>query len=329
MEHSMPEITIAEIRRLSETALLRHGADSRAAEIMADAITWAEARGNRICGLYYLESYCKQLSSGRIKSAASPKIVRERSAVLKVNADDGFAQVAFDSALEQATSIAKENGIASLNIGRSHTCTALGWFTERAAEQGLIAIGMTNASPIVAPPGGSKRIIGTNPIAFAVPDGTGRVAFAFDQATTAVTLGAVNMAKEAGRTIPEGWAVDSEGQPTTDPEKALKGSLISAGGPKGWGIGLMVEILAAGLTGGKLSTDVQPLKAPTGDPHDLAQVFILIDPNTSPEFETRLAGLIDAVEDDGQGRLPGRNRKLATEISVPPDLWKICSSLAD
>ena len=91
----------------------------------------------------------------------------------------------------------------------------------------------------------------------------------------------------------------------------------------------MVEILAAGLTGGKLSKDVQPLKAPTGDPHDLGQVFILIDPNTSPEFETRLAGLIDAVEDDGQGRLPGRNRKLATEISVPPDLWKICSSLAD
>lgn len=325
----MPEVSIDEIRSVSETALLAHGANPNAAQIMADAISWAEARGNRICGLYYLDSYCKQLRSGRINAAATPMLHREKPAVLKVVADDGFAQVAFDAALEQAASMVAENGIASVNIGRSHTCTALGWFTERAAERGMIAIGMTNASPIVAPPGGSKRVIGTNPIAFAVPDGAGGVAFAFDQATTAVTLGAVNMAKEAGRPIPEGWAVDAEGRATTDPDAALKGSLLSAGGPKGWGIGLMVEILAAGLAGGKLSKDVQPLKAPTGDPHDLSQVFILIDPGTSSEFEARLTALINAVEEDDRGRMPGRNRELASEIDVPSDLWTNCLSLAN
>ena len=123
-----------------------------------------------------------------------------------------------------------------MNIGRSHTCTALGWFTERAASAGLIALGVTNASPIIAPVGGSKRVIGTHPIAFAVPNGVGGVAI--DQAAAVVTLGAVNMAKEAGHTIPEGWAVDADGNPTTDPEAALKGSLLPAGGAKGWGLGV-------------------------------------------------------------------------------------------
>lgn len=324
----MAEISIQEIERVSKDALLGHGASENTAAIMADAIAWAEARGNRICGLYYLESYCRQLKTGRINRRAAPKINAVRLSVLKVHADDGFAQVAFDAAFSQAVEVAHETGIVSVNIGRSHTCTALGWFTERAASAGLIALGVTNASPIVAPAGGSKRVIGTNPIAFAVPNGAGGVAFAFDQATTVVTLGAVNMAKEAGQPIPEGWAVDADGNPTTDPEAALKGSLLPAGGAKGWGIGVMVEILAAGLTGGRLSQDVKPLKAPEGEPHDLGQVFILIDPATSPDFGDRLAGLIAAVEEDGRGRLPGHNRVAMDAVAVPDALWAACEGLA-
>ncbi|MBT8459170.1 MAG: Ldh family oxidoreductase [Boseongicola sp.] len=324
----MPDISIREIERISKEALLRHGANEKAADVMADAIAWAEARRNRICGLYYLESYCRQLETGRINRDAVPSMEAVRPSVLKVHADDGFAQVAFDATFDQAVKAARDSGIVSVNIGRSHTCTALGWFTERAASAGLIALGVTNASPIVAPFGGSKRVIGTNPIAFAVPDGAGGVAFAFDQATTVVTLGAVNMAKEAGEPIPEGWAVDSEGNATTDPEAALKGSLLSAGGAKGWGIGAMVEILAAGLTGGRLSQDVKPLKAPEGDPHDLGQVFILIDPGTSPDFADRLAGLVAGVEADGRGRLPGYGRKPLEAVAVPDALWTACESLA-
>ncbi|MBT8414468.1 MAG: Ldh family oxidoreductase [Boseongicola sp.] len=325
----MAEISIREIEQVSKDALLRHGATENAASIMADAIAWAEARSNRICGLYYLESYCRQLETGRINRGASPSVEAVRASVLKVHADDGFAQVAFDAAFEQAVAVARETGIVSVNIGRAHTCTALGWFTERAACAGLIALGVTNASPIVAPFGGSKRVIGTNPIAFAVPDGAGGVAFAFDQATTVVTLGAVNMAKEAGEPIPEGWAVDADGNPTTDPEAALKGSLLSAGGAKGWGIGAMVEILAAGLTGGRLSKDVKPLKAPEGDPHDLGQVFILIDPGTSSDFVDRLEGLIAGVEEDGRGRLPGHGRVPMQSVPVPDALWAACKGLAE
>ncbi len=324
----MADISIQDIERVSRNALRRHGASEKAATVMADAIAWAEARGNRICGLYYLESYCLQLKSGRINASATPKIDAVRASVLKVHADDGFAQVAFDAAFSQAIEVAKETGIVSVAIGRSHTCTALGWFTERAASAGVIALGVTNASPIVAPFGGAARVIGTNPIAFAVPDGARGVAFAFDQATTVVTLGAVNMAKEAGRAIPEGWAVDAKGNPTTDPDVALKGSLLSAGGAKGWGIGAMVEVLAAGLTGGRLSKDVKPLKAPDGDPHDLGQVFILIDPSTSPDFGDRLGDLMAAVDADGRGRLPGQNRVAMEVVAVPGALWAACEGLA-
>ena len=134
--------------------------------------------------------------------------------------------------------------------------TSLGYFTQQIAQAGCIGIGFTNATPIVAAPGGKTRVIGTNPIAFSVPDGAGGVAMQFDQSTTAVALGKITMAKAAGERIPEGWAVDADGNPTTDPEAALAGSLVSSGGAKGWGFGLMAELLAAGLTGSTLSQDV-------------------------------------------------------------------------
>jgi len=172
----------------------------------------------------------------------------------------------------------------------------------------MIAIGLTNASPIVAPPGGKIRTIGTNPIAFSVPDGEGGLAMQFDQSTSAVALGKIKMAKAAGESIPQGWAIDANGNPTTNPEEALKGSLVSSGGYKGWGFGLMAEILAAGMTGGTLSKDVKPLLVPEGPPHDLGQFYIIIDPSASNDFFTRIQTLADAIAQDEGARMPGRNK---------------------
>ena len=146
---------------------------------------------------------------------------------------------------------------ASLSVAHSHTCTSLGYFTSQFATAGLLAIGFTNASAIVAPPGGNKKVIGTNPVAMSVPDGQGGLSVHFDFSTSAVALGKITMAKAAGEKIPLGWAVDSEGIPTTDPESALLGSLVSAGDYKGWGHGVLVEILAAGITGSVNSMDVK------------------------------------------------------------------------
>ncbi|MGY9010793.1 MAG: Ldh family oxidoreductase, partial [Rhodobacterales bacterium] len=213
-------------------------------------------------------------------------------------------------------------------ICHAHTCTSLGYFTSQIALAGLIGLGLTNASPIVAPPGGKNRVIGTNPIAFSVPDGHGGIAMQFDQSTTTVALGKITMAKSAGERIPEGWAIDADGAPTTDPTAALGGSLVSMGGYKGWGFGLMAEVLAAGMTGGTVSRNVKPLKAPEGAPHDLGQYYLLMDPDVSGAFFDRMAEVVEGVALDPGARLPGQNTQAATQVDVPDSLWDMVTGLA-
>ena len=329
----MPEIFINEIERITRKALAAHGARDWIAAEMAQAVAWAEGRSNRICGLYYVESYCQQLQTGRVSGTVEPKVTHPLASRIEVDAGNGFAQPAFERALQQAVAAARETGMASVAIHRAHTCTALGYFTEKAANQGMIALGMTNASPIVAPPGGKTRVIGTNPMSFAVPDGQGGIAMSFDQSTTTVALGRITMAKAAGEPIPEGWAVDANGKPTTDPEAALKGSLTSLGGMesgyKGWGLGLMVELLASGMTGGVASRDVKPLKAPNGAPHGLGQFFMLIDPVASPAFFDRLDALGAAATEDAGARMPGQNKRLQDPVEVPDALWDLMLALSN
>ncbi len=323
----MPRIPVPQISLLSEQALVAHGSSAAIASEMARAIGWAEARGNRICGLYYLESYCQQLRSGRVDGQAVPVVERPRPSEIRVDAAHGFAQPAFSAALPQALVAARENGVVSLALHHAHTCTALGYFCEQIALGGALGLGLTNASPIVAAPGGKTRVIGTNPVSFAVPDGQGGVAMLFDQSTTTVALGRITMAKAAGEQIPEGWAVDAEGQPTTDPEAALAGSLTSAGGYKGWGFGLMAEILAACLGGGVLSREVAPLKASDGAPHDLGQYFLLIDPGEGAFFD-RLAQLAQIVTQDDGARMPGQDKVPSDTAEVPEALWQQLRDLA-
>lgn len=324
----MPNIATTEIENVSRQALLAHGADESVAVSLARAVAWAESYGNRICGLYYLESYCQQLVTGRVDGKATPQVSRPRRGTVIVDARFGFAQPAFEAGLPEALAAARECGVASLAVSHAHTCTAVGYFTESIARNGLIALGMTNASPIVAPPGGRHRVLGTNPISFAAPDGQGGVAMLFDQSTTQVALGRITMAKAAGESIPEGWAVDADGQSTTDPDEALKGSLVSAGGYKGWGFGLMVELLAAAMTGSTPSRDVKPLKAPEGAPHDLGQYYFLIDPAGAPGFQDQIAGLAEAIARDEGARMPGQSRVPATSVEVPDALWDLSTGLA-
>ena len=324
----MPEISLDEIEQTTRTALERHGAQPWVASEVAVAVRKAEAVGNKICGLYYLESYCKQLKTGRVKGDAEPVVSRPRPGVVSVDAAFGFAQPAFARVLPMEIEAAKECGTASLAVGHAHTCTSLGFFTEQIARAGLIGLGLTNASPIVAPPGGKTRVIGTNPIAFSVPDGKGGIAMQFDQSTTTVALGKITMAKAAGESVPEGWAVDAEGRPTTDPEAALGGSLVSMGGYKGWGFGLMAELLAAGMTGGVVSRDVKPLKAPEGPPHDLGQYYLLIDPSASNDFFSRLSQVADGVAMDEGARMPGQGKTGADPVALEDAVWAQTRDLA-
>ncbi|WP_101067355.1 Ldh family oxidoreductase [Roseovarius salinarum] len=324
----MAQVELDDIEAVTARALIRHGAAGWVAAEVARAVRKAEAVGNRICGLYYLESYCTQLETGRVKGDAEPEVTRPRPGAVHVDAGFGFAQPAFARGLPVATAAARENGVASLAVGHAHTCTSVGFFTEQIARAGLIGMGMTNASPIVAPPGGKTRVIGTNPIAFSVPDGQGGVAMQFDQSTTTVALGKITMARDAGERIPEGWAVDADGYPTTDPEAALGGSLVSMGGYKGWGFGLMAELLAAGMTGSVISRDVQPLKAPRGAPHDLGQFYLLMDPDDPDAFHDRVARVAAAVGQDEGARMPGQDKREDNPVTLDDGLWSRVRALA-
>ena len=320
-------IDVTEIEIHSRTALLAHGAGQVQATAVAKAVARAEALGNVICGLYYLESYCAQLASGRVNGTVTPVVTRPRPSAVLADAQFGFAQPAFDAGLPEAVAAALENGVATLAVAHAHTCTSLGYFTEQIAAAGLIGIGFTNASPVVAPPGGNTRVIGTNPIAMTVP-GDGAPAMHFDFSTSAVALGKITMAKAAGKAIPLGWAVDAQGAPTTDPDAALGGALVSAGDYKGWGFGLMAELLAAGMTGSVNSLDVAGLKVAEGAPHDLGQFYILMDPGTyHAGFADRFARVAEAVAAQDGARIPGADRRVMTQVDVPDALWDLVQKL--
>ena len=321
-------VSVDEIRTQSRLALENAGATPWVAESVANAVAHAEAHGNVICGLYYLESYCVQLRSGRVKGDVEPVVSQPSPAAVLSDAGFGFAQAAFARGLPTALETAQSQGIAIFSVAHAHTCTSLGYFTEQIARAGMIAIGATNASAIVAPPGGARRTLGTNPFAFSVPGPDG-LALHYDSSTSAVALGKITMAKAAGESIPEGWAVDADGQPTTDPEAALKGSLVSAAGYKGWGLGLLVEVLASALTGSVSSRDVVGLKVAEGKPHDLGQTYILVRTDVfASDFADKLADLQEAVAADPGARLPGAGRAPMSEIDVPDALWTLTQSLA-
>lgn len=323
-------VSLDDIQNVASRALQQHGAAAWIADEVALAVRKAEASGNLICGLYYLESYCTQLRSGRVNGTVEPLVSLPRSALVKVDAGFGFAQSAFSRALPDAVKVARAAGTCSLAVCHAHTCTSLGFFTEQIAQSGLIGIGFTNASAVVSPPGGNKAVIGTNPIAMSIPAKDSGIAFQFDQSTSAVALGKITMAAAAGEKIPTGWAVDSLGQPTTDPQAALKGSLVSTGGYKGYGFGLMAEVLAAAVTGSVNSLDVKGLKLPEGAPHNLGQFYFLLDPTavSGDVFWHRLDRLSEAVEQQEGARLPGSARHILNDVSIDSGVWELARSLA-
>ena len=324
------ELTLDEIEETTRQSLVRHGAAPGIAALVANAVRVAEGNNNRICGLYYLESYCLQLESGRIDGTAEPVVTSDRPGSVRVDGGLGFAQSAFAAGFPAAAASARANGICGMSVEHTHTCTSLGYFTEQFAREGLLAIGMTNASPRVSPPGGSVPVLGTNPIAMAVPDGEGGIALQFDFSTSAVALGRITMAAAAGEEIPLGWAVDAEGMPTTDPQAALAGSLVSAGGYKGYGISLMVELLAGAMTGCRLSVDVPPLKTTEGEPHDLGQFYVVVDPSSysGAGFHDRLRSLGESITSQPGARLPGAGRAPTDPVTVEGPVWARVLELA-
>ena len=229
-------------------------------------------------GLMYLPTYCEHLDCGKVVGQALPVLSRPAPASLVVDAHSGFAHAAIDLGLPALVAAAAANGVASLAIRNSYNCGVLGYHTERLAEAGVVALGFTNAPASIAPWGARKPALGTNPWSLAVPDGKGAARFVIDQSASVVAKSEVMKRARAGEPIPEGWAF-AEGKPTTDPEAALTGTMAPAGGYKGVGAALMVEVFAACLAGANPGVVASPFSGTAGGPPGTGQFFIAIAPD--------------------------------------------------
>ncbi len=305
------KLTPKAARKLIQGALIGAGTAPRNAGYFTDAILDTELSGMSGHGFYWLQFYCEHLKSGKVDGRARPSIKRTSPVAFEIDAKGGFAHPAIEAGFARLIPAAKKHGIAGMGIQNSYNAATLGYHTGILAKQGLVAFGFTNSSPAIAPVGGKSKVIGTNPMSFAVPGANGRIAFLIDQSSSAVAWTAVRHAASEGRKIPLGWALDANGEPTTDPQKALDGgSMAPSGGYKGFGQGLIVEIMCAALAGGNRGLQMGSFTL-NDKPIGCGQFFIAIDPGhfSGPKFTKQVKALMESILSQEGARLPNMRRE--------------------
>jgi (2R)-3-sulfolactate dehydrogenase (NADP+) len=287
------------------------------AAIVARTLVAAEIDGQKGHGLSRVAAYAAQARSGKVDGHAVPQMRATRAASLMIDAANGFAYPAFELAIAELPGLARRTGIAAVGFTRSHHAGALGLVVERIAANGLIALMLSNSPQAMAAWGGRRGVFGTNPIAFAAPR-AGAEPLVIDLALSEVARGKIMTAAQKGEPIAEGWAKDADGNPTTDAQAALKGTLTPIGGAKGAALALMVELLAAALTGANLAFQATSFFEAEGAPPGVGQFLIAIDPSAfggEQAFNERFATLADAIETEGTARLPGTRRLALREAA--------------
>jgi len=301
-------ISIAEARHRVETKLMASGVSADNAESVARALVDAEIDGQSGHGLRRVASYAAQAAAGKVDGHAVPVIREAAPGALQVDVANGFYFPAFDRVAGRLPQMAKAQGIAMAGFYRSHHCGVAGHSVERLADEGCVALMFANTPAAMAPWGGASRLFGTNPIAFAAPMAA-REPIVIDLSLSKVARGKIVAAAERGEPIPEDWAVDAEGQPTTDAARAAQGAMLPFGGAKGSALALMVEMLAAGLTGGRYAREATSFLDAQGGPPGTGQLIIAIDATSlGADAPARMAELADLVQADGDARLPGTRR---------------------
>lgn len=293
-----------------------NGVSGVAADILARNCAAAERDGAMSHGLFRMAGYVSTLRSGWVDGRAAPLVEDVGASFLRVDAANGFAQPALAAATPLALEKARATGACVVAIRRSHHFAALWPDVEPFAQAGLVAIAMVDSMAVVVPPGAHRPVYGTNPLAFAAPRENGRV-IVFDQAVSVMAHGDVQIAAREGHDLPPGTGVDAMGQPTTDPRAILdRGALLPFGGHKGAAIAMMIEIMAAALTGGLYSHEVDWSAHPGAQTPCTGECLILIDPargGSAAAFVARVEQLIAALHDAGQSRMPGDRRFAARQ----------------
>ncbi|MCV0397976.1 MAG: Ldh family oxidoreductase [Rhizobiaceae bacterium] len=304
-------LTVAEAHALVCAALTASSTSLDNAVSVADALVGAELAGQGGHGLRRVAAYAAQARSGKVNGHATPKASRPRPGTVSVDAAHGFAYPALDLAIAELTRLAPEQGIATAGVRRSHHAGVAGLFVERLAEAGLVGLMFANSPAAMAAWGGAKPVYGTNPIAFACPVAKD-APIVVDVSLSKVARGRVMAAAQKGEAIPEGWALDAGGNPTTDARAALAGTMLPLSEAKGSALALMVELLAAGLTGANYASEQSSFFEGEGTPPGTGQLLIAIDPAGFGGLKAleRFAEMAVAVEEGGTARLPGRRRQV-------------------
>ncbi len=288
--------------------LVAAGVPDKNAALTARAIVTSDVWANPSHGLMRLPFYLQRITMGGVNAGANLNIISERGAITSIDGEDGLGHWQVWEAAQLGVSKAKEFGISLVSVKNSSHCGALGVYLYPALDAGQISMIFTNGPAVMPAVGGNAPLLSTSPIASGIPSNPPMI---IDLSTSAVARGKIANAAKAGGSIPEGWAVNAKGEPITDAKEALMGMLAPLGGAKGFALGLMVESLSAGLSGGALSREVPDMFNPDDDtkPQAISHTVITIDPNDlgdSASYDD-FNKLASSITQTG-GRVPGSKR---------------------
>ena len=302
-------LELDDIYQLAYDVMLANGCDSDNAAALADIICRAERDGSHSHGLFRVPGYVKALRSGKVDGKAKPTVKHVTPAVIQIDGNGCFAPLAQAVGLPLLADATGKIGIAALSLVSIHHFAALWPETEYLADRGFVGLACTAYMPMVAPAGSKEALFGTNPISFAWPrPGHGPVVY--DMATAAMAMGDVQIAARDGHDVPPGTGLDADGNPSTDPAAIAKGVLLPFGGYKGSAIALMVELLAAGLTGEQFSYEARATDNKDGGPPRGGEMIIGMSPDiiAGPNWQDHVEAFIQKMTSLDGVRMPGARR---------------------
>ena len=320
--------SLDDLRGLAVKALTASKTSPENAAFVADALIKADADGIPSHGVARVPAYADQASTGKVDGFAVPEITETGASALRVDAKCGFAYPAIAQGLDRAAAMAASTGVAAAAIGNSHHAGVGGHHVESMAERGLAAMMFLNSPAAITPWGGNRSLYGINVMAFACPRPEGPP-LVIDSSFSKVARGKVKLAADRGEPIPEGWATDSDGNPTTDAKAAMSGFFLPIGDAKGAALMMMVEIMSAAMTGSNFSYEASSFYDADGPPPRTGQFFLVFKPESlgGGGAVGRIEELAAAVLDQPGTRLPGdrrlENRKKAREsgVEIPDSLF--------
>lgn len=321
-------LTAGAAHALIAAALTASDTSTENADAVARALVGAELVGQGGHGLRRVPAYAAQARAGKVKGQAVPRAERVRPGAVKIDAGFGFAYPALELASAELADMAPGQGIAMAGISRSHHAGVAGLVVETLAARGLVALMFANAPAAMAPWGGRRPLFGTDPIAFACPT-EGGDPIVVDVSLSKVARGKIMAANQKSEPIPEGWALDADGNATTDAKAALAGTMIPLGDAKGTALALMVELLCAGLTGANYGYEQTSFFDAAGDPPGTGQAIIAIDPGVFGSHAlARFAEMADQIAGSEGARVPG-HRRIALREKLKRDGIPVDGDLID